>query len=170
VNFVGPDSNSTALALAALAVEGVTPTGDALGFLDATQASDGGWAFLEGLDVDPNSTALVIQALVAAGQDPESAPWVEPGGSPYDSLIAWQITSGDPTEVGAFATPFSDGFSDQFATQQGVWAVTGKAFPLGAVDFDGPDTPTTPTEPTEPSTGGTSGSGNGTATRPQFTG
>lgn len=166
VGFSGPDSNSTAVALAALAVGGVTPSSDGLAFLDATQGSDGGWAFIDGLDVDPNSTALVIQALVATGQDPESAPWVESGGSPFDSLVSWQITSGDPSEVGAFATPFSDGFSDQFATQQGVWGVTGRAFPLGAVDFDGPDTPTTPTTP---ATNGVAGSG-GTSTRPQFTG
>ena len=66
---------------------GVTPPHDALAFLDATQDTDGGWAFIDGLDVDPNSTALVIQALVAAGENPESAPWVESGGSPYDSLL-----------------------------------------------------------------------------------
>ena len=166
INFIGPDSNSTALAVEALAAEGVTPPHDALAFLDATQGADGGWAFLSGLDVDANSTALVIQALVAAGEDPESAPWLESGGSPYDSLLAWQITEGDPADIGGFTTDFSDGFPDQFATQQSVWGMAGLAFPLGVVDFDGPDQPTTsttsPGAPTTPA-------GN-QATRPQFTG
>ncbi len=169
VNFVGPDSNSTALALAALAAEGVAPPNDALAFLDATQAPDGGWAFIEGLDVDPNSTAVVIQALVAAGEDPQSAPWVESGGSPFDSLLDWQITAGDPADVGGFATPFSQGFADQFATEQAVWGVAGRAFPFGLVVFESPTQPTTTSAP--PSTpGGADGSGPEASTEPRFTG
>jgi hypothetical protein len=165
MNFVGPDSNSTALAVEGLAAVGVAPTFDALAFLDATQEPDGGWAFIEGVGTDPNSTALVVQALVSVGEDPESAPWVEGGVSPYDSLISWQIAEGDPADVGAFASPFSDGFPDQFATQQAVWGVAGRSFPLGVVDFGGSTTSTTATtvagDPDDPA---------GQSTRPQFTG
>jgi hypothetical protein len=172
VNFVGPDSNSTALALAALAAAGVTPSNDALAFLDATQAVDGGWAFIDGLDVDPNSTALVIQALVAAGEDPDTAPWVESGGSPFDSLLGWQIASGDPADVGGFATPFSDGFADQFATQQAVWGIAALPFPFGAVDFD--NSSTTSTTSTTPTSTPVSSPDDGTkveaSTRPRFAG
>jgi hypothetical protein len=168
INFIGPDSNSTALAVQGLAAIGTEPPFDALAFLDATQGSDGGWAFIEGLDVDPNSTALVIQALVAAGEDPEAAPWVEGGSSPFDSLLGWQITSGDPDDIGAFASAFSDGLPDLFSTQQGVWGVAGAAFPLGPVDFDGPDDTTT-TSTTSSSSASSSG-GQGIATQPQFTG
>src|SRR5690606_18266567 len=96
----GPDSNSTALAIEALAALGVAPPEDALAFLDSTQDANGGWAFLDGLDVDPNSTALVIMALVSRGEDPDSGRWREAGGSAYDSLLAWQIVDGDPLDVG----------------------------------------------------------------------
>ena len=170
VNFIGPDSNSTALALSALAAENVAPPNDALGFLDATQDADGGWAFILGVDVDPNSTALVIQALIAAGEDPESAPWLESGGSPYDSLMAWQINEGDPADVGGFATPFSDGFPDQFASQQAVWGLAGLAFPFGPVDFDGPDEPTTSTTTSTTPPGVSAEPAGDQATHPQFAG
>jgi hypothetical protein len=166
INFIGPDSNSTALAVQALSTIGVNPPNDALAFLDATQSPDGGWAFIAGLDVDPNSTAIVIQALVSGGADPESAPWIEPGGSPYDSLMAWQIVSGDQADLGAFSTPFSDGFPDQLATQQAVWGTAGRAFPLGPVDFDGPDGPSTTGSSLPASTPAASSP----ATAPRFTG
>jgi hypothetical protein len=155
------------LAVEGLAAVGVSPTFDALAFLDATQEPDGGWAFIEGVGTDPNSTALVIQALVSVGEDPESAPWVEGGVSPYDSLISWQIGDGDPTDVGAFASPFSDGFPDQFATQQAVWGVSGLAFPLGLVEFGGGSTTTSTTST---SSDGSDGTGGDQSTRPQFTG
>lgn len=167
VNFVGPDSNSTALAVEGLAAIDVPPPFDALAFLDDTQGSDGGWAFIEGLDVDPNSTALVIQALVAAGEDPEAAPWVEGGSSPFDSLLSWQITAGDAADIGGFASAFSDGLPDLFASQQGVWGVAGVAFPLGPVDFGGPDETTSTTSTTSSSP---AGSDQAVATRPQFAG
>ena len=109
----------------------------------------------------------VIQALVGLGEDPETAPWIEGGVSPYDSLISWQIVDGDPADVGAFASPFSDGFPDQFATQQAVWGVSGLAFPLGVVDFGG-STTTTSTPTTTP--GATGGTGGNQSTRPQFAG
>jgi hypothetical protein len=151
-----------------LAAIGSTPPHDALAFLDATQEPDGGWAFIAGVGTDPNSTALVIQALVGVGEDPEAAPWIEAGSSPWDSLLTWQIgDEGEPADRGAFASPFSDGFPDQFATQQAVWGVAGKAFPLGEVQF-GPDTPTTPS--TQTTTASDRATEPQVATRPQFTG
>jgi hypothetical protein len=164
--FTGPDSNSTALAVQALAALGVVPAQDALGFLDATQAVDGGWAFIDGLEVDPNSTALVIQAIVSGGEDPDAGRWRESGGSPYDSLMAWQILSGDPLDVGGFASPFSDGFADLIATQQAIWGVAGTAFPFGPVDFGDTDDPDSSVDTTPGSQEPSVGSG----TRPRFTG
>jgi hypothetical protein len=169
VNFIGPDSNSTALAVQGLAAIGADAPADPLPFLDDTQGSDGGWAFIEGLDVDPNSTALVIQALVAVGEDPEAAPWVEGGSSPYDSLLAWQITTGDAGDIGAFASAFSDGLPDLFASQQGVWGVAGAVFPLGPVDFGGGDgTSTSTTSVASTSSGG--GTSQPATAQPQFAG
>ena len=169
ISFTGPDSNSTALAVQALASLGAPPVPGGLAFLDATQADNGGWAFIDGLEVDPNSTALVIQAIVSGGEDPDGGRWRQTGGSAYESLMAWQIMSGDPTDVGGFASPFSDGFADLIATQQAVWGVAGLAFPFGPVVFGGPDGPDGPDESvatTDTSDGATAGA----TTRPRFTG
>lgn len=160
VMFTGPETNSTAAAMMALASVGSAPGSDPLAFLDGAQATDGGWAFIPGLDVDPNSTALVIQALIAAGEDP--ADWTTTGGDPWSSLLAWQIgCDADPADVGAFASPFSDGFPDQFATLQGVWGAAGSAFPLGSVSFQPAPVPCesavppgSPLPPAEPAGGG----------------
>ena len=168
MNFTGPDSNSTALAVEALAAAGVTPPNDALAFLDGTQDPSGGWGFISGVVVDPNSTALVVQALVSRGEDPENAPWLESAGSPYDSLLSWQIGGdADPLDVGGFASPFSDGFPDQFATQQAVWGVAGLAFPFGPVVFSSSNETST-TAP--PSTAPDGGSTAAVPVRPRLTG
>ena len=86
--FTGPDTNSTAIAAEALAAVGVTPGADALGWLDRAQNSSGGWGFLPGLDDDPNSTALVVQAIVASGQSPTTGQWVE-GTNTALSAVCW---------------------------------------------------------------------------------
>lgn len=162
VMFVGPETNSTALAIQALAAAGVAPEVDPLPFLDAAQESDGGWAFIPGLVVDPNSTALVIQALIAEGEDP--AAWTAPGGDPWSSLLSWQLgCDADPVDVGAFTSPFSGGFPDQFATLQAVWGASGQALPGDGGPFgptpvpcEAPPPPPTPssstTTPTSTST------------------
>jgi hypothetical protein len=132
--FSGPETNSTAFAVQALAAVGSNAASDPLVFLAGAQDSSGGWAFIPGLDVDPNSTALVIQGLIAAGEDPSA--WAMPGGDPYTSLLSWQIgCDADPADIGAFASPFSGGFPDQFATLQAVWGAAGTAFPLGEAGF-----------------------------------
>ncbi|MEZ5142720.1 MAG: hypothetical protein R2726_09420 [Acidimicrobiales bacterium] len=43
-----------------------------LAFLDGVQAGSGGFAFVPGGDPDPNSTALVVQAIVAGERTPRS--------------------------------------------------------------------------------------------------
>lgn len=131
LTFTGPDSNSTAFALQALAALGVTPPEDGLGLLASWQQPDGGFEFLPGLGVDPNSTALVIQAIIAGGEDPAAGRWVQPGGSAMTSLLSWQLgCEHSATDQGAFASPFSDGAPDLLATTQAVWGASGQAFPL----------------------------------------
>ena len=137
--FVGADTNQTALAVQALAALDVTPTWDALAFLAAAQATDGGFPYLPGGVVDPNSTALVIQALAAVLGPDGVAAFAGPGGDPVGSLLAWQVPCGQ-AEAGAFTSPFSGGDPDQFASQQGVWGAAVATFPLGPVTFvDGGD-------------------------------
>ena len=138
VNFTGPDTNSTALAIQALAAVDVTGglvrAGD---FLDRAQAADGGFPFVSGGDTDPNSTALVILAIVALNEDPTAGRWVAGTATPYSSLLSWQLGCDAPAaDRGSFASPFSAGLPDLVASTQAVWGAAGNALPLaGPVTF-----------------------------------
>ena len=78
VHFPNEDTNTTSFAIQGLAAQSAltSPVStDALGFLTAGQAADGGWNFSPSTTAnpetsDPDSTSLVIQALVALGQSP----------------------------------------------------------------------------------------------------
>jgi hypothetical protein len=88
-----PDTNTTGLCLQALALTGETEAVEAgLDYLAAIQNEDGGWPYQNpsdfGTDSDANSTALVLQALIAAGQD--LTEWNDP----QDGLAALQLESG----------------------------------------------------------------------------
>jgi len=158
LNFTSADSNSTAFAVQALQAIGTTdPVGPALtwlaGMQDATPGpAIGGFGQRPGDIADPNSTALVIQAIVAAGQSPTGGGWTVDGGNPLTSLQSWIITSGD--EAGALASPYSGGFADTFATYQGVWGLAQVAFPLPVPTPSAPTTTTT-TAPTPTTDGST---------------
>lgn len=158
--FTGPDTNSTAMAISALAVLGTTPAttqaaSDAVDFLADAQNLDGGFGYITGGPTDPNSTALVIQGLVAQGIDPTSADWIRIEAGPYDSLMSWQIgCDADAADIGAFSSPYSSGAPDMFATTQGAAALAGVAFPLGEATFSG--TAAVPCAPPDQSTSTTS--------------
>ncbi len=78
--FPNEDTNTTSYAIQGLAAQGAltsTVSTKALGFLTAAQATDGGWNYSPSTAAnpetsDPDSTALVIQALLALGQSPTS--------------------------------------------------------------------------------------------------
>lgn len=130
--FTGPDTNSTALALEALAAAGRGPSHDGLAFLAAAQEGDGGFGFIGGGGSDPNSTALVIQGIVAAGESPAGGRWrTASGATPFSSLLSWQLgCDAAPADQGAFASPYSAQGPDAYATEQAVWGASGQAFPL----------------------------------------
>jgi len=100
----GCDTNTTALAIEALLAAGVDPSDsaveDALDYLEDAQNDDGGFPYDPlsswGTDSDANSTAFVIQALVAAGEDvDEDGRWQAPDGTtPLKALVAFQLNSG----------------------------------------------------------------------------
>jgi len=141
--FSGPDTNSTALAVQALVAAGRSAA-SAGPFLQGAAGPDGGYPFIPGGEVDPNSTALVIQALAALGADRSAA---------TRSLLSWQLgCDAEPGDIGAFASPFSDGAADQFATIQAVWGAAGRAFPLQAVSFGAAPTPCVEPDPTTDTT------------------
>jgi hypothetical protein len=127
----GADTNSTALALQAL-VAGGAATSDpviqaGLDYLHTQQNTDGGFPYANpspyGTATDANSTAYVIQALVAVGQDPEGPDWIVDGNTPLTALWQLQLPSG--------ALEWQAGFGENaLATYQAVPALMLKTFPL----------------------------------------
>jgi len=127
----GTDTNSTALAvqslLAAGESPGSTPIVDGLSYLDAAQNNDGGFPYdpnsTWGTDSDTNSTAYVVQAILAAGQDPMTGTWVISSTNPISYLLDMQL--GD----GSFEWQSGSG-ANQLATQQAIPTLLGQSFPL----------------------------------------
>jgi hypothetical protein len=134
-NFEGPDTNSTSLAVQGLSAQGglsTTRANEALSFLEGAQDGDGGWGYEPNAadapgSTDPDSTALVIQAIEALGTSPSSTVFVKGGANPVSALLGFQITSG--TGSGAFAYPGVTG-PNTLATYQAVPAVAGVVFPF----------------------------------------
>lgn len=133
--YTGPDTNSTSLAVQGLAAYGVYPSrSKTLGAFRSVQSSDGGFAYIAagGQASDPDSTALVIQAIVADGGNPNSAKWTVSGSTPYTALASYQLGCSAPTgDAGAFYYP---GSSDPnvLATVQAIPAAAGLALPVAA--------------------------------------
>lgn len=107
----------------------------AIDWLRSVQATSGtapaGFGQYVGDSSDPNSTALVILALLAAGVDP--ATLVVDGADPFTSLMSWVKLSGP--DAGASQSPYSSGAADLFATFQVMWGISADPFP---VDVDVP--------------------------------
>lgn len=131
------DTNTTAFAVQALAAAGEDPASDpianALNYYQSIQNEDGGWPYQSpsdfGTATDANSTAVTIQAIIAAGQDPAGASWTPDGGStPIAALEALQNPSG------AFAWQATMPDDNLLATVQALPALAGKAFPLATMD------------------------------------
>jgi hypothetical protein len=127
----GADTNSTALALQTLVVGGAGASDPAiqagLAYLHTQQNADGGFPYANpspyGTATDANSTAYVIQALVAVGQDPEGSDWSVDGNTPLTALWKLQLSSG--------ALEWQAGFGENaLATYQAVPALMLKPFPL----------------------------------------
>ncbi len=144
----GPDTNSTAYAVQALAG---TPTSgavtQALDFLDQAQTTSGGFPFsppeagTDG-DADPTSTALGLQAIVSADQSPYDARWTTAtGGNPVSALVGSELGCSVPVaDRGAFLG-FS-GKADVFATSAVLAGLSGASLPVVAGPGSaGTDTP-----------------------------
>lgn len=152
--FAGADHDSTALAIMALAAVGapdatsdaaamggpaITTGSDALGaalaFFAAGQDASGGFAWFAGGDPVPNTTSLVIAALIAGGEDPVAAPWTTGGVGPLAWLEAQQIPCDQP-DGGALTSVFTAPDADQFSTRQGVLGLTLGTWPLTPTEFE----------------------------------
>ena len=127
----GTDTNATALALQALIVTGEPATSavisGGLAYLKTAQNADGGFPYDPvspwGTDSDANSTAYVIQALRAAGEDPAGPAWSQGANNPLTFLLGLQLTDG------SFEWKAGNG-SNQLATQQVIVSLLGRPFPL----------------------------------------
>ena len=135
--FAGADTNTTAVAVQGLVAQGAldpTAKAGALSYLSATQDTDGGWGYYANPvtipgPTDPDSTALVVQALVALGVSPTTSPFVQLTGDPVSALASFQLGTG--TDSGGFE--FSPGGgADITATVQAVPAMAGVTNPFQA--------------------------------------
>jgi len=136
-SYAGPDTNSTSLAVQGLAAQGVLTPGvasRALAFLSRGQDSDAGWSYYPNTSTapgstDPDSTALVIQALVALGSSPDGSAFARGSSDPMSALLSFQLTSG--SSAGAFYFPPAPAPASEIATYQAVPALVGLALPWG---------------------------------------
>jgi hypothetical protein len=127
----GCDTNTTALGIEALLAAGVAPSDSAaqaaLDYLGGAQNDDGGFPYDPlsswGTDSDANSTAFVLQALVAAGEDIDAGGgWQAPGGTtPLEALLGFQ----NP-QTGAFTYSGED---NAYATYQSIPALLLQPYP-----------------------------------------
>jgi hypothetical protein len=122
----GADTNSTGLVLQALSAGGYsissTEVLSALSYLKNIQKSDGGWDYDgTGPASDANSTAYVVQGLLAVGEDPFSTTWQISGTNPISFLLSQQQPDGGIIYI----SPPSNGF----ATVQTIPALAGRSFP-----------------------------------------
>jgi hypothetical protein len=124
------------MALQALIAAGepVTSTSvvSGLNYLEYAQNEDGGFPYSPdssyGTDSDTNSTAYVVQALVAAGEDPLTGTWAISNSNPISYLLSMQLPDGSFEWQKGYGT-------DQWATRQAIPALLQQAYPLEAINL-----------------------------------
>lgn len=129
------DTNGTSLSIQALVAAGepvdASPIISGLNYLKSAQNDDGGFPYdpnsIYGTDSDTNSTAYVVQAILAADQDPMTGTWIISGTSPISYLLSMQLGDG--------SFEWQPGLGpNQMATQQAAPALLGRSFPVDITD------------------------------------
>jgi hypothetical protein len=145
----GSDSNTTSLVLLALkSANALTAdeTVNALKYLKTQQRADsGGFQYQTAsyvVDSDPSSDGLVIEALLAAGQDPTSIAWSVSDKNALSDLLSFQLTSGGDKGAFSFTRPTaaSPGSADAFSTTQPLVALASAHLPVRAISGTLPST------------------------------
>lgn len=131
VTFAGPEANGTSMAVIGLVAQGVAPAVDPVPWFQSLQAADGGFPYSAGFDPDPNSTALVIDALLALGVDPSAGAFASGTPSPLQALAGFRFDcEADDADRGAYwIAPWdpSDPITPNFlATVQALPAASGQ--------------------------------------------
>jgi hypothetical protein len=134
-DFEGPDTNSTALAIQGLSAQGVlgsAAAAEASTFIAKAEDSDGGWGYEPNAkgapgSTDPDSTALVIQSILALGQSPSATAFVKTGANPVSALLSFQLKTG--SGKGAYFYPGSR-TPNVLATYQAVPAAASVKIPF----------------------------------------
>jgi LPXTG-motif cell wall-anchored protein len=135
----GSDTNTTSIAVQALKAAGDTSDAlsKAIAYYKAQQNADGGFPYSQtsqyGNASDANSTALSLQALIAAGEN--VANWAKDGKTPATRLLAFQNQSG------AFRYHDTQPEDNAAATYQAIPAVLGKTLPLQGIAIALPEQP-----------------------------
>jgi hypothetical protein len=109
-----------------MAAQGVTISSQTVQWLTKAQTADGGWPYQQGDAFDGNSTAGVIQALLADGLDPTASQFDTGSQNVVAALLSLQVTSGSG-QGGIAYQPNSDGSltADVLATVQAIPALEG---------------------------------------------
>jgi hypothetical protein len=134
------DNNTAAFAVLALLAAGVPADHPqvvvTLDHYRGQQNADGGFPYVSpspyGTDSDSNSTAVIMWAIVAAGQDPAGDAWKyqgQEGTSPLDRLRAFQ------NEDGAFRWQDAMADDNMLSTLQAPIALALKTLPFAYMDL-----------------------------------
>lgn len=134
VSDTAGDTNSTALAIQVLISCGEASSStviqNAIAFLRTQQNNDGGFPFSMqwGDASDANSDAWVIQAIIAAGENPADSSWAKGEYNPLSDLLSFQNSSTGAFQVVAWGS--TDRYDNLMATYQAVPALAGKTWPV----------------------------------------
>jgi hypothetical protein len=144
------DTNDTGIIMQALGQAGVTTaTPAATTFLHSAQQADAGFSFGSTGGSDPDSDAIVIQALVAMGQDPTAASWSKGAANPLSNLESFA----DPHGSGGYIFP-GNTTPDAFTTSAIPQALVLKPYAAATSIAAGTSPPPAPTAaPAPPPTG-----------------
>lgn len=118
--YTGPDTNSTALAILGLTSQHATFAVAPLHALARFESSSGGWGYYGG-PADPDSTALVVQAILALHDNVAASPFVKGTKDPASAILGFQLRSG------AFYYPGSR-TANALSTEQVVPALVGQRY------------------------------------------
>jgi hypothetical protein len=131
----GSDTNTTALVLMALKSAGSLTTAvstRALAYLKTQQQASGGFQYAAGTgDSDPDSDGLVVEGLLAAGQDPTSSAWSLAGKNAVTDLLSFQYSNGGF----GYSRPGSGpgAAADPLSTTQPLVALASRFLPLSSI-------------------------------------